>query len=665
MSDPAAAPDYAARSTATGPMTRTTAAWLAALLGWTLFLGSYDLRGGAGFEPIDAWVGQTAREMADAGRWLVPQFAGETRMQKSPGPYWAVIATGMVRGRPIDTISARIPNVILSALLVLTIFWLTRRVAGDRAAVFAGFAASSSALILWWSHRAASDIGLTAWTTLSLACLWVALECEPRGPKRTLLLLTGYLAAGVGMLWKMPMPLVVVGIPAVLHLIVHRRWSLLADRWHLAGLVLFALPWLPWALAVLLHEPNALQKWRVEFVDRYTGDLPNYAQQSYVGSFLLYFTPMLVYTLPYTLSLPAAISWAFRRREGLDQRAARFMLLWVGGLLVFFTASAGKEERYFLPAIPPLFVLLGVELSSLFDPARPRRVALVRLVTWKVWVVLPIALAVGGYFGLTTWWAQRGQYELAGWLDWDDVWPAFAVGGVLLYAGLAGAAWLYARGRISESFAALVVTMYVCWLWAWPKMVPLMLSQRPFIEFAQRLADPHVVPPGQRALLRNVGTHEPRVIWYSDLRFPRLIDQLELLAEQSGRRSLDYEKRRYGEEIVRRLESDEPVLLVASLADFWTLLTEAPPQLEAAGRPLPPLHLWIQSRYGRLDQQMVLFGNRPPAHGEPPLVLPEKQRRRLASLGSRWPLAVAPPPGEAAETPAEGAAPPVGEEAGP
>jgi len=57
-------------------MSGLTWAWLVALLGWTTLLCFYHLDGGARFEPIDCWVAQTAREMREAGDWLVPRFSG-------------------------------------------------------------------------------------------------------------------------------------------------------------------------------------------------------------------------------------------------------------------------------------------------------------------------------------------------------------------------------------------------------------------------------------------------------------------------------------------------------------------------------------------------------------------------------------------------------------
>lgn len=597
----------------------------------------YGQGGGAAFDPIDCWVAQTAREMLDAGDWIVPRFAGQARMQKSPGPYWAVMATSVIAGRPIDEATARVPNALAAIALVATIYWLARRIAGDRAAVFAGFAASSSVLILWWSHRAASDLGLTLWTTLSLGLAWVALERERPGLRQTLMLLSAYLAAGVGMLWKMPMPLVVVGLPAVAYVVVLRRWSLLARWQHVLGIGLFLLPWLPWVIAVTGQEPGALAKWRVEFVDRYTGDLPNVAGQDRWYHWLLYLGPLAWYCVPYTLSLPAACSWAFRPRPHIDLRGVRLMLIWAASLFVFLTLSAGKEERYFLPGLPPMFVLLGIELASLFDDRRDRSPMLAWIAALKTWIIVPAALIGGGLYGMHEWWVRRGQFEIGQVYDWIDVRNAFVIAALVISIGLGFAAWLYLRRRRGAAFAALVGTMYLMWMWAWPKLMPLVMSQRPFIEFAERLADPRIVPPGQRSLLRNVGTHEPRIIWYSDVRFGRLIDQLELLEEQGGRRSLEYEVRRYGEEITKCLAAPEPVLLVASAPDFLMYLARAPEALEAEGRSIPPLHLWLQTRSGTMDRQMVLFGNRKPPFDEPAFVLPEPLSSRQKAKGLRMP----------------------------
>lgn len=621
--------------------------WLIALLGWTILVCFYRLDDGARFEPIDCWVAQTAREMYERpfpGNLLVPRFAGETRMQKSPGPYWAVMLTAWLRGQSdIDEVSARIPSAVAAVLLVITIWWLTRQIATERAAVFAGFAAASSTLVLWWSHRAASDLGLTVCTTVSLATLWVACECEPPGPRRRALLLLGYFAAGVGMLYKMPMPLAIVGVPAVLYLLLWRRWRILWDRWHLLGVVLFLLPWLPWALTVMSVEEAAWAKWKVEFLDRFTGALPNVEGQGGWKNIGFYLPVPLLYCLPFTLSLPAAIARALCPPQPVNRRGTLFMLAWVAGLLVFFTASTGKEYRYFLPALPPLFVLLGIELARFFDPRRapaPRRDWIGAI---AVWLVVPGALLIGGGFGLHYWWRKRGQAELEGLHAWGDVWAAFVITAVVLSVGCALAAWLYRRRQEQVSFGVVVAAMWAAWLYAWPNLAPYIMSQRPFTDFAEQLV--RRVPAEARRHIRMAGSQDPRIIWYSDVRYPRVIDQLELLSEQrqrwrSGRQShlrdLDYEISRYGQRMVELLADDELNLFVITFESYLFFMTEVPRRLAAEGRTMPPVHLWLQTRYGNFDRHFILFGNRPPPFRPPELRVPEKLRNRLIAEGWEW-----------------------------
>jgi 4-amino-4-deoxy-L-arabinose transferase-like glycosyltransferase len=617
------------------PMTPAAVAWLVALLGWTTLLSFYHLAGGARFEPIDCWVAQTAREMREAGDWLVPRFSGETRMQKSPGPYWAVMLVSLLRGTPVDEVCTRLPNAAAAVVLVATIFWLTRRIAGDRAAVFAGFAASASVLVLWWSHRGASDLGLATCTTVSLATLWIAGETEPPGWKRNLLWLLGYFAAGLGMLYKMPMPLAVVGLPALCYILLRKRWAILRSRWHLVGLLLFLLPWLPWAVAVSLVQDAAFWKWKVEFVDRFTGALPNVADQQEWWSYLTYLGPPLLYCLPFTLSLPLALARAWRKQPGINRNGTLFLLIWFLSLLAFFTAAAGKEWRYFLPALPPLFVLLGIELAAFFDPGRRANPTRDWVGTLAVWILAPAALLVGGLLGVRYWFKARGQSELEGLYTWSDVWQAYVVAALIVVAGFSLAAWLYRRRREHGSFAALVVTMWLMWLWVWPNVMPIVMSQRPFIDFARQLADPEKVPPAYRACIENVGSQDSRIVWYSDVRFPRVIDQLKLLKEQTGRRHLSYEIRRTGEALLEKLGGVDPVLFVAALPDYVGLLLAAPDELAKRGRTLPPLHLWLQTRCGRENRHFVLFGNQPPPFPEPDLRVPPKLRAKLEAAGWR------------------------------
>ncbi len=604
---------------------RRYGAALAAILIGTAAMAFYRLDGGAEFDPTDAWVAQTAREMRERGDWIVPHFAGEPFLQKSPGPYWAVIAVACLRGTPVDVVSTRAPNAVAAVILVGVVFGLARAVAGPRAAVFAGLATASSLFILYWSHRGNAELMLTCLTSVSLACFWIGGRGSRRGWRRGALWTTAYLAAGAAMLYKMPMPVACVGVPALGYVLVRRRWDLLRSGWHLPGIAVFLAVWLPWFIAVCRRQPMALAKWRVEFLDRFTGDLPNVEANKQWFFYLLYLVPPLLFCLPSSLSLPRAVAGALRRDDRRDRDGMLFLAIWFFGLLAFFTASTGKEIRYFLPALPPLFVLLGCELADFFDPRRPPRPARDRWGAVALTTLLPVALIAGG-FALHHW-QRRYQY-----VPWESLRSAYAVTALILAAGLIAAAWLYRSRREHAAFGAIAATMAATWLWAWPRLMPLMVSQAPARDFAAQL---NGLPASYRQHLRNVGFHDPRVIWWTDLRYPRVYDQLRLLEEQGGRRSLEYERRRVGEEMVRLLEKPVPVLLVAMRSDYVLFMTEARREAERLGRPMPPTYLWIQTRIGPRHHHQVVFANIPPPWPEPPLRPPSEALRRAETRPRR------------------------------
>lgn len=614
---------------ASRPMAPATWGWLCAILLLTVVMSFYDLGGGAGFEPTDAWVAQTAREMHDRGTWIVPYFADELRAQKSPGPYWAVMLTSLALHRDIDEVTTRIPNGFAAIVIVLTVFWVTRRMAGERAALFASAATAGSAFILAWSHRGASDMGLAACCTVSLASFWVALGDMQPGASRRWLIILGYFAAGLGMLYKLPMPIACVGVPMFLYVLLRNRWSALVDWVHLVGIGVFLLPWLPWAIAFVQVEPTVLDKWRVEFLDRFTGELPNVAdQQTDWKQYLTYLYVPLIYCLPFSLSLPAALVRGFRKTSGVSRDGAFFMLIWFFGLLAFFSAAAGKEMRYFLPALPPLFVLLGVELALLFDPRAVINRSLVLVTTILAALLVPIGF-VGVVYGLHKYWYPPIG-EPSG-LAWETVWPPIVVAGVITSVFAIASAVLFARQRRNLAFGVLVAMLPAMWFWAWPRVMPIMVDPEPYVNLGHKLRD--TLTDEQHRVLHYVGTQDSRLLWYGDNRIPRLIDQLDLLAEQNGVRDLAWEKQRYAEEIINRLASNEFILLAMTVDDYVTLKAAGPVVLEAQGRQMPPNYRWLMPDFGRLDRYVIIVGNQPPKWDEPPL--PELLEKVIAKTRAK------------------------------
>jgi hypothetical protein len=163
--------------------------------------------------------------------------------------------------------------------------------------------------------------------------------------------------------------------------------------------------------------------------------------------------------------------------------------------------------------------------------------------------------------------------------------------------------------------------------------MPIVASQAPFKDFAAQL---RTLSPEHRVAIKQIAQQDPRYIWYSDVRFPRIIDQLELLREEGGRRDLDFEIRRLVDEALRLLEGDELALFVASPKHYIRFLSDLRVSVEQEGRVFPETYLWMQSRVGREDRRYVLFGNQPPTWELPRLApgLQAALEQRLAELRS-------------------------------
>ncbi|MBL8880628.1 MAG: hypothetical protein JNG88_16065, partial [Phycisphaerales bacterium] len=334
-----------------------------------------------------------------------------------------------------------------------------------------------------------------------------------------------------------------------------------------------------------------------------------------------YLMPLALYCMPFTLSLPAAIARGFRRDSGMNPDGRIFLLVWAISHFVFFTASAGKEMRYFLPAIPPFLILLGIELSHFFCPRRAANPRRDRAGFLAVAIGVPGVLG-GAFFGLIKW-HKANPYH-----DWSQVWPSYVICTSVLTIALISSAWLYLRRREHASFGMLIGGMWVFWLLMWSMMMPIMASERPARDFAEQLSNLRATWPGWKdSRIFQVGSQDSRITWYSDVRFPRVIDQLRLLEMQGGKRSRAREIQLIGEEMVRRLAMDEPVLFVATRADYVTFLAEAPPHLASQGREMPQSHLWLQTRIGPQGRHFVLFGNMPPPWPEPALNPPSDRLR--------------------------------------
>jgi hypothetical protein len=332
------------------------------------------------FEPDEGRYAEIPREMLVRGEWVVPYLQGQPYLDKPPLLYWLVIVSYRLLG--VHDWSARlVPALAVHATILLT-YLLGRRSLGERAAFWGALLLAVAPAFVSVGRLLVLDGLLTLWATLSLLAAFEAVRTSVFRPRWWLL---GALAAGLGVLTKGPVALVLVLPPVLAY-----RW--LCVRRELGGsgtadaggdgkdrataargegggrraLLLFvaialAVP-LPWYRAICLRAPDFARYFFWEHhVVRFLSPFDHLEPVWFYGPIVLFGllpgTLLLVPFVRFLLSGEAEV--CARRRPALG-----FFLLAGLWCVFFFSLSGCKLPTYILPAFPPLALALGSYLSE-------------------------------------------------------------------------------------------------------------------------------------------------------------------------------------------------------------------------------------------------------------------------------------------------------------
>ncbi len=378
------------------------------LLGWALVvlpgLWARDL-----WPPDEIRFAEVAREMAATGEYFLPHLNGAVYGEKPPLFFWltallsAFLGWGEAASRVLSGLAAL-------ATLLLT-YALGRRLlspqmgGGDSAppyeeperlslpvgqasapaslAAFLGaLALLTSFLFLALAQIGLLDMLLTCWTTLALYAYWRSQESEVRSreekprltPHASRLTLKSwlflfYVALALAVLTKGPVGFV---LPAIVVLAFTfwqegvRGWRVLHPLWGVP-LVLFLVGlWLVPALVKGGSEYAELVLWKQQAARMAQAWNPDPGTfQSHASPWYFYLAVFPLSFLPWVFFLPLTFLWAWRKRQ---EAGLLFLLVWVGGVFLFFNLLSGKQPHYLLPLFPALALLTGGALAARILP---------------------------------------------------------------------------------------------------------------------------------------------------------------------------------------------------------------------------------------------------------------------------------------------------------
>jgi 4-amino-4-deoxy-L-arabinose transferase-like glycosyltransferase len=325
---------------------------------FALFLGSRPLS-----VPDEGRYVEIPREMAATSDWLTPRLNGVKYFEKPPLFYW--VEASIIRLFGLNEWSVRLGPALFGLFGCLVVSYAGTRLFGRRAGMLAAVVLATSLLYYALSRLIILDMPVSVLLTASLLAFLLGTR-EPAGLRRRSLFYGFYAFAGLAVLTK---GLIGIVLPAMIigaWIIVMSEWRLLRQMYLPTGLLLFLAITAPWHVLVSLANPEFPRFYFIhEHFERYLTKVHGRFKPFW------FFIPVLLLGLfPWTAFLFQAVkdalppAWKDRRQHG----PAVFLLLWAGLIFVFFSASSSKLIPYLLPVLPPLALLIGRYLAAVRVP---------------------------------------------------------------------------------------------------------------------------------------------------------------------------------------------------------------------------------------------------------------------------------------------------------
>ena len=363
---------------------------------WAVFahLGSFAL-----LAPDEGRNAEVAREMMQAGAWLVPTYDGATYLDK-PAFFFKAVALSLGLFGESEA-AARLPSALFGFGLLVMLFAFCRRVYGERTAALAMVIAATTPLYIAFSRIVIFDMTLGFFVSGAIFAAYLAEESE--GPARQRWLWLAAFSGGVATLVKGPVGFI---IPLLVMLAFHgsfRRYDAMKRLFAPAHWLIFLAVVLPWFVGLSLACPDfpyyGIMR---ESIARFTTPVFRRTQPFYFYGLII-----AGCGFAWSLLLPEAIACAWRQRARLS-RPDRLFIVWALVVVVFFSLSKSKLPGYILTATVALAALTARVFAAALDDAHSPAAAIVRRAGVAL-LVATLALALAGTaLALRPEWLQQG-----------------------------------------------------------------------------------------------------------------------------------------------------------------------------------------------------------------------------------------------------------------
>ena len=286
-------------------------------------------------------------EMFQRGDFITTFLNGEPRFDKPILIYWLQALSVWSFG--LQEWTLRLPSALAASVWVMATYYFAKPRMSQRSAMMASVMVACSAMIVLVGRAATADALLNLLIALSLFDIWRYWE-QPR-PQ---VLLRVFLWLGLGFLCKGPIAVAVPFVVSGALYLLHGQWrqwlQTLLYPWGLLLFIAIALPWY-----VLEYQAQG-QAFIDGFFFKHNLSRFSDTMEGHGGSVVYYLIALPFIILPFSGLL---LSLFKRLPHIIQQPWQRFLWVWFGFVLVFFSFSNTQLPHYLLYGITPLLLLLA------------------------------------------------------------------------------------------------------------------------------------------------------------------------------------------------------------------------------------------------------------------------------------------------------------------
>lgn len=341
-------------------------------------------------DPVESNYTETVKEMLAAGDWLSPRIYGNCWYDKPWLFYGELLVAFKWFGE--TSFAARFFPALFGVIGVLQTYWFAQKLYSRRIGFLSGLILATTVEYFYLAKAVITDMTLLVAMDGALMLFYIA-----KTEQRSRLYYGAYILAGIAILTKGPVGLVLPGLIILAYLLGNRDGHTLYHMKLIRGILLSL------AVAALWYYPMYKLHGRA-FLDGFIGVhnvlRATVSEHPRNNTWWYYFLIFIIGCFPWSLSLP----WLWKKHRktlldrfrhhtfwrSLDDRQ-RFLFLWTFVTWLFFECMATKYPTYTFPCLPSLAIGLACSLHTLEAEYWAKRLAAGLVL---VFVVLSYTVAV-------------------------------------------------------------------------------------------------------------------------------------------------------------------------------------------------------------------------------------------------------------------------------